>query len=62
MLRLLAAFALLSGWLALLLLGWSLGGAVYLLLAAAVAVFPWRALSRRPGDGGPAAGRSPGAS
>jgi hypothetical protein len=40
---------LLSSWLVLLLLGWSFGGAVYLLLAAALAVFPWRAL-RVAGD------------
>lgn len=43
-LRLALAFGLLSAWLVLLLLGWSAGGAVYLLLAAALGVFPWRAL------------------
>jgi hypothetical protein len=42
--RLAAAFALLSAWLVLLLLGSPLGAAVYLLLLAALAVFPWRLL------------------
>jgi hypothetical protein len=42
--RLAASFGLLSAWLVLLLLGWSAGGAVYLLLLAALALFPWRAL------------------
>jgi hypothetical protein len=41
-LRLLLASALLSGWLLLLLVGWILGGAVHLLLVAALATFPWR--------------------
>lgn len=50
-LRLFASFALLSAWLVLLLLGWDLGGAVYLLLAAALVAFPWRALTR-PGRAG----------
>jgi hypothetical protein len=35
---------LLSAWLTLLMLGWNFGGAVYLLLAASLVVFPWRAL------------------
>jgi hypothetical protein len=38
------AFALVSGWLTLLFVGWIWGGAVHLLLAAAFLVFPWRAL------------------
>jgi hypothetical protein len=50
--RLAAACGLLSAWLFLLLLGWSAGGAVYLLLVAALVVFPWRELRRPPsGDG-----------
>jgi hypothetical protein len=42
-----AALALLlfSGWMALLFWGFALGGAVHLLLAAGVALFPWRALA-----------------
>ena len=44
MLRLVTSVALISGWLALLLLGWSAHGAVYLLLVAGLALFPWRAL------------------
>lgn len=48
MVRAAAAFALLSGWLALLLLGHAFGGAVYLLLLAALVVFPWRELRRGP--------------
>lgn len=42
--RLLLASALLSTWLMLLFVGWKLGGAVYLLLLAALVVFPWRSL------------------
>ena len=38
------AFAALSAWLVLLLLGHAGGGAVHLLFAAALALFPWRAL------------------
>jgi hypothetical protein len=44
MLRLFASVALVSAWLALLLLGWSLHGLVHLLLVAGVALFPWRTL------------------
>ena len=51
MARLALCFGLLSAWLALLLLGWSLGGAVYLLLVAAVAVFPWRLLRQEAAAG-----------
>ena len=51
MARLALCFGLLSAWLALLLLGWSLGGAVYLLLVAAVAVFPWRLLRQAAAPG-----------
>ena len=60
MLRLAGAFGLLSAWLALLLLGWGLGGAVYLLLVAALVVFPWRLLSGRAAGEAPAAGPRPG--
>jgi hypothetical protein len=35
-----------SGWLGAFLAGWSFGGAVHLLLAAALALFPWRAAAR----------------
>jgi len=43
-LRLLISAALLSTWLVLLFSGWAFGGVVYLLLAAALVVFPWTAL------------------
>ena len=42
--RLVASSALLSAWLFLLLIGWTFGGAVYLLLPASLVLFPWRAL------------------
>ena len=45
MLRLFTSVALLSLWLALLLWGWALGGAVYLLLVAGLVLFPWRSLA-----------------
>lgn len=50
--RLLLAAALLSSWLIFLFTGLALGGAVHLLLAAALAVFPWRGLAtaRPPTD------------
>jgi hypothetical protein len=38
------ALLLLSGWMALLFSGHAAGGAVHLLLAGALAVFPWKAL------------------
>ena len=44
MIRTAVALALFSAWLVLLLLGSPLGAAVYLLLLAAFAVFPWRLL------------------
>jgi len=37
------ALTLFSGWMALLFWGLSFGGGVHLLLAAAAALFPWRA-------------------
>jgi hypothetical protein len=42
--RVVLALALFSSWLVLLLLGSPLGAFVYLLLVAALAVFPWRLL------------------
>lgn len=45
----LAALAF-SGWIVLLLLGVAAGGAVHLLLAVALVLFPWRAAAR-PGGG-----------
>ena len=43
-----AALALLlfTGWLALLFVGYAAGGAVHLLLAGALVLFPWKALVR----------------
>lgn len=43
-----AALALLlfTGWLALLFMGYAAGGAVHLLLAGALGLFPWRDLIR----------------
>jgi hypothetical protein len=43
--RLFASAAAIAAWLALLFLGQALGGAVHLLLAAALVLFPWRAAS-----------------
>jgi len=40
--RLLLASSLLSVWLLLVLVGWALGGAIHLLLVAALVAFPWR--------------------
>ena len=42
-LRAAASLALFSGWLALLFAGFAAGGAVHLLLAASLVLFPWRA-------------------
>ena len=36
-----------SLWMLLLLAGWALGGAVHLLLAPALGLFPWRSVQRR---------------
>jgi len=36
------AFTALSAWLVLLLIGWTLGGAIHLLFALALLAFPWR--------------------
>jgi hypothetical protein len=49
--RVLAAFALFAAWMVLLLLGSPMGVAVYLLLVAALAVFPWRLLRLGDDDG-----------
>jgi membrane protein implicated in regulation of membrane protease activity len=43
-LRLLISAVVLSTWLVLLFSGWAFGGAVYLLLAVALVVFPWTSL------------------
>ena len=42
--RLFVSAALISAWLVCLLIGWSLGGAIYLALLAGLAIFPWRLL------------------
>lgn len=39
------AVSLFSGWLALLFAGFAVGGAVHLLLLAALSLFPWRSVS-----------------
>jgi hypothetical protein len=44
MLRIAAALLLFTGWLALLFSGFAWGGAVHLLLAGGLALFPWRPL------------------
>lgn len=49
MLRCLLAALLFSGWMALLFAGFAWGGAVHLLLAAALLLFPWRAAARASG-------------
>jgi membrane protein required for beta-lactamase induction len=41
------ALTLFSGWLALLFWGFAFGGGVHLLLAAGLALFPWRAARAR---------------
>ena len=46
--RLFAAATLFSAWLVLLLRGLAGGGAVHLLLVAALAMFPWAALGAGP--------------
>lgn len=43
-LRAALSVASLSAWLVLLFAGWAGGGAVHLLFAASLALFPWRAL------------------
>lgn len=40
------ALLLFTGWLALLFVGFAGGGAVHLLLAGALALFPWKALRK----------------
>lgn len=42
--------AALSGWMLMLFSGWIFGGAVHLLFAAALALFPWRWLRTPTGD------------
>ena len=48
MARLTLSVAALSAWLILLLSGFVLGGAVHLLLAASLLLFPWREARRGP--------------
>jgi hypothetical protein len=43
-LRTALALLLFTGWLALLFVGYAAGGAVHLLLAGALGLFPWRSL------------------
>jgi hypothetical protein len=43
------ALALLSGWLVALFAGFVAGGAAHLLLAGALASFPWRGIGSPPG-------------
>ena len=45
------SLAALSAWLVLLFAGWTAGGAVHLLFAASLALFPWRALRAGGGEG-----------
>lgn len=54
-LRAALSLASLSAWLVLLFAGWTAGGAVHLLFAASLALFPWRALRSGGGDGLPGA-------
>jgi len=54
-LRAALSLASLSAWLVLLFSGWAAGGAVHLLFAASLALFPWRALRSGAGDGPPGA-------
>lgn len=48
-LRAALALLLFTGWLALLFTGFAGGGAVHLLLAGALALFPWRAVRESGG-------------
>lgn len=57
-LRAALALAALSAWLVLLFSGWTIAGAVHLLLAAAVALFPWRAAVARDHGEEPGGGRT----
>ena len=50
MARLTLSVALLSAWLILLMSGFALGGAIHLLLAASLVLFPWREARDRRGD------------
>jgi len=49
-LRAALALLLFTAWLALLFAGWAAGGAVHLLFAAALALFPWRAIRKSGSD------------
>ncbi|HEX6863074.1 MAG TPA: hypothetical protein VF414_09685 [Thermoanaerobaculia bacterium] len=48
-LRAALALLLFTGWLALLFMGYAAGGAVHLLLAGALGLFPWKALRESRG-------------
>lgn len=58
MARLLLAASAFSAWLVLLFTGWSFGGAVHLLLLAALLLFPWREAAR-PVEDAPASQSEP---
>ena len=47
-LRIALSAVALSSWIVLLFAGYTLGGAVHLLLAAGLVLFPWRLLRERP--------------
>ena len=51
-LRTILALLLFTGWLALLFMGYAAGGAVHLLLAGALGLFPWGALRQTLRDSG----------
>ena len=44
--RLLLSVVTLAGWMLLLFLGWTFGGAIHLLLIGAAVAFPWREIGR----------------
>lgn len=44
--RTLVAVVLFSTWMVCLLSGWAFGGAIHLVLAGGLAIFPWRELRR----------------
>lgn len=50
-LRAALALLLFTGWLALLFMGFAAGGAVHLMLAGALVLFPWRTVRETVGKG-----------
>jgi hypothetical protein len=44
--RLLLSAAALAAWMFLLFLGWTVGGAIHLLLIGSIVAFPWRELGK----------------